>query len=444
MTEADDSLFDPLTRSTDAMEACLNCVEAGIRAAAPRRAIDREISVTETGISVCEEDFTVDRDLLIIGGGNAAGHAAKALESVLGDAIDGGTVVTDDPVSTDVISVLQGAHPVPSQRGVDSTRRLLERAEQATEDDVVLTIVAGGGSALMPAPAEEISLEDLQAVTEDLLHSGATIGEMNAVRKHLSTIKGGRLTEAAAPATVVTLVFSDVVGDDPSVVSSGPTAPDQTTYEDALEVFDRYQIDPPRSVERCLRSGARGDRPKTPPSEASCFEKTSTYVLVDGYTAVRAAEKAARETGYQTSILSSRIRGEARDAARSQVAIAEEVQATGNPVEPPVAIISGGETTVTVQGDGTGGPNQEFALSAAIEVGDSNIAVASVDTDGIDGSTDAAGAVIDSATVGNLSDAKRALQRNDAYPYLRDAGALLISGPTGTNVNDLGVIIIEE
>ncbi|NHN49352.1 glycerate kinase [Halostella sp. JP-L12] len=421
----------------------LDCLEAGIEAADPNQAVQRAISIEDGSFKVGGNAYDLDRKLIVVGGGNAAGHAASALEDILGEHLDRGAVVTDKSVETDHIETLDGDHPVPSQQGMESTETVLDHAHGATADDIVIAVIAGGGSALMPAPVGKLSIDQLQTVTESLLQSGADIHEINTVRKHLSAVKGGQLARVAAPATIVSLVFSDVVGNDPSVVASGPTAPDDTTFEDALAVLERFDIDPPRTVEQYLRAGSRGDHRETPNADASCFESTSQHIIADGYTAISAAAERAEQNDYRFSILSSRIRGEAREAARSHVAIAEEVISTGHPVEPPVVLISGGETTVTVSGDGTGGPNQEFALSAGIEIDDIDITVASVDTDGLDGSTDVAGAIVNCDTVDDTSSAKQALRRNDAYPYLENAGALLSCGPTGTNVNDLRVVIVQ-
>ena len=326
--------------------------------------------------------------------------------------------------------------------GAERVRAL---AEAATEETLVLGVVTGGGSALLPAPADDLSLENVQQVTDELLASGAAIDEINAVRKHLSALKGGRLAEAAAPATVVGLVFSDVVGNDLDVVASGPFVPDASTYEEALAVVDRYALDVPASVRTRLERGVQGDVPETPDPGDPVFEGVETHVLADGFTALDAARDEAVERGYDAHVLSSRIRGEAREAARSHVAIAEEMRATGNPFDPPAVVLSGGETTVTLRGDGDGGPNQEFALSAALELDEENVVVASVDTDGVDGASEAAGAVVDARTVtDDESDAHDALEGNDSLPFLDAHDALVVTGPTGTNVNDLRVMVVES
>ncbi|QSW99504.1 glycerate kinase type-2 family protein [Haloterrigena alkaliphila] len=439
--------------TTDAREVALECVEAGIAAGQPRRVIREAVSLEgDETLRVGDATYHLEHydEIVVLGGGNAAVHVAAALEDVLGDRIDGGLVVTDDPGETQYVSVREGDHPVPSERGVESTRDLLAAADAADEDTLVLAAITGGGSALMPAPAGDVSLEALQATTTALLESGADIGEINAVRKHCSALKGGRLARRVAPATVVSLVFSDVVGNDRSVIASGPLAPDASTFADALAVLERYGIDAPERVVDRLERGAAGEVDETPGPDDPAFDNVSTHVIADGMTVLEAARDVATERGYEALVLSSRVRGEAREAATTHIAIAEEALATGTPVSPPAVLLSGGETTVTVRGDGTGGPNQEFATSAAVEIADgggpeNGIIVAAVDTDGIDGATDAAGALVDGTTVadGERDRAHAALADNDVYPYLEERDALIHTGPTGTNLNDLRLIVVD-
>lgn len=437
--------FDRLA-TTRAKETALTCIEAGIEAAHPRNVIHRSVTVDDGTLTIAGEHYALTEydELLVIGGGKASAAVAAALEEVLGDRITDGAVVTNDPEETSVVEVLPGDHPVPSERGVESTRRVLELAEAADEDTLVLAVITGGGSALLPAPAEGISLDDLQQATDALLESGADIHEFNAVRKHLSAIKGGQLARTAAPATVVGLIFSDVVGNDLDVIASGPMAPDESTFADALDVLDRYEIDTPEAVRTRLTRGVAGDLPETPRSGDPVFDHVVHHVLADSFTAVEAARNTAAGEGYDTCILSSRIRGEAREAAKTHAAIAEECRATGNPIASPAVVLSGGETTVTVRGDGTGGPNQEFGISAGLELDIDGVALGCIDTDGIDGASDAAGAIVDASTVDVPGEARDALASNDAYPYLQARDALIRTGPTGTNVNDLRVLVIES
>lgn len=438
--------------STAARNVALECLEAGIEAGHPQRVVRDAVTLEDETLRIADATYDLEAydDLVVLGGGNAAAHVVVALEGILGDRIDGGVVLTDDPVDTEHVEVREGDHPVPSERGVAGARTLLEAADAATDDTLVVMAITGGGSALMPAPAGEVSLADLQATTDALLASGADIGEINAVRKHLSALKGGRLARRVTPATVVSLLFSDVVGNDPSVIASGPLVPDETTYADALAVLERYEIDAPEAVLVRLERGAAGEITETPAIDDPAFERVSTQIVADGMTALEVARETAANRGYEPLVLSSRIRGEAREAATTHVAIAEEVRATGNPVSPPAVLLSGGETTVTIRGDGTGGPNQEFATSAALELadgdeteGEAGITIAAVDSDGIDGVSDAAGALVDRTTVEDPDSARTALAENDVYPYLETRHALVRTGPTGTNLNDLRVLVVE-
>ena len=430
----------------DAHEVVLDCIEAGIEAAHPERVLADSLSLSGGQLRIGGDVYDLDAydDVLVLGGGKAAGQVASALEGLLGDTVDGGVVVTDDPVETDRVDVVEGSHPVPNEPGVDGARRVLARTTDADERTLVLAVITGGGSALLPTPAGDLSLADVRETATALLECGATIDEINAVRKHRSAIKGGRLAAAAAPATVATLAFSDVVGDDPGVIASGPTAPDPTTFDDALAVVDRYDLAVPAPVRDHLEAGAAGDREETPGPDAD-FGHVRYHLLADAWTALDAARAVADDAGYETVVLSSRVRGEAREQGLAHAAVAEEVVATGNPVEPPVVVLSGGETTVTVHGDGSGGPNQEFALRAALELPDGAV-LGTVDTDGRDGGTDAAGALIDGGTVADAEAAalaRDALDDNDAEPFFADRDALVWTGQTGTNVNDLRVLVVE-
>ena len=435
---------------TERHETALACLRAGIEAAHPERVLESTVRVDDGRLHVSDAVYDLagfDR-VVVVGGGKAAAGVAAALERVLGDRIDAGAVVTYDPGEGERIDHLPGDHPVPSERGVESTRRVVGLLGDATDRTLVLAVVTGGASALLPAPADGVSLGDLQRTTERLLDSGAEIAEINAVRKHLSTLKGGGLARAAAPATVVSLVFSDVVGNDLGVIASGPTVPDGTTYADALAVLDRYGLSVPEPVRDRLERGAAGDLAETPKPGDPAFDRVDTHVLADGFTAVDAARAEAESRGYDPCVLSSRIRGEAREAAKNHVAVGEEVLATGNPAEPPAVVLSGGETTVTVRGDGVGGPNLEYALSAAVELaGETRAALASVDTDGKDGGTDVAGAVVDGTTLDGRerrAAAREALARNDALGLLDEYDCVIRTGPTGTNVNDLRVLVVDR
>ncbi|WP_247729386.1 glycerate kinase type-2 family protein [Halovivax limisalsi] len=441
---------------TPAHEVALDCLEAGIAAARPARLVSEAVTAEAETLRVGDSTYDLSRfdRLLLLGGGKAADGLARALADALGDRIDGGSIVTtpkpedglDSPATVDVAD---GTHPVPSEANVAATRRILSLAREAGERTLVVAIVTGGGSALLAAPARDLELSDLERTTSALLESGASIDELNAVRKHLSAIKGGRLALAAAPATVCTLAISDVVGDDPGVIASGPTVPDPTTYADALAVLGRYGLRDrvPDAVVDHLESGAAGNQAETPTETDLDFDATDWHCLANGRTAIEAAREAARDADYRPLVISSAIEGAAAEAGRFHAAVASECAVRGEPIDPPAVLLSGGEVTVSVDGDGTGGPAQELALAAAIDLAEADIdaVLASVDTDGVDGPTDAAGAIVDKTTLADrIPDARDALDRHDAATMLDAESALVRTGPTGTNVNDLRVVVIDD
>ncbi len=382
---------------------------------------------------------------VIIGAGKASGAMAKALE----DAWDGpleGLVVTryGYRVPTERLEVVEAAHPVPDAAGREAARRILDLVQDLTEDDLVLCLISGGGSALLALPAEGVSLEDKQAVNKALLKSGATISEMNVVRKHLSAIKGGRLAAAAAPARVVALMISDVPGDDPSIIASGPTVPDPSTNKDALGIIAKYGIEVPASVRDLLQKG--GETPK--PGDKR-LANVHNIMIATPQASLEAAAQVARKAGTKPVILGDSIEGEARDVALVHAGIARQCALRGQPEQPPCVLISGGETTITLKGKGKGGRNTEFLLALAIALnGIPNIYALAGDTDGIDGSEDNAGALIYPDTLARAEkaglNAKAMLADNDPYSFFAGLGDLLETGPTLTNVNDLRAILIEK
>jgi hydroxypyruvate reductase len=418
------------------------CLEAGVDAADPEGAVSDQIGVEGDELRVGDARFDLGRydRVVVAGGGKAAAAVARGLRTVLGDRLDGGLVVTDgdaeglervDPGATDWegVAVAVGDHPVPGERNAAAAERIVELLEGVDERTLVLAPVTGGGSALLAAPT--VPLGEFRDLTAALVESGADIGEINAVRKRLSQVKGGGLAAAAAPATVVALLVSDVVGDDPEIIASGPFAADDTSAAAALAVLERYDIEASETVRSAIREGGPG-------GDAA---NVHTHLLVRTRTAIDAAADRAREAGYDPLVLSSRMRGEAREAALAHVAVAEECLAEGDPVNPPAALLSGGEVTVTITGDGSGGPNQELALAAGIELPEGAV-LASVDTDGRDGGTDVAGALVDVETVDDPEGARDALADNDSYPYLAERDALLAI-ESATNVNDLRVVLLD-
>ncbi|HEY3064645.1 MAG TPA: DUF4147 domain-containing protein [Methylomirabilota bacterium] len=386
----------------------------------------------------------VDR-VLVLGCGKAAAAMARAVEARLGDRIAAGLVVVKDgyTVPTRRVEVIEAGHPVPDARGERAAARLLELAATTGARDLVLFLVSGGGSALTPAPPPPITLAEKQAVTRALLAAGATIDELNAVRKHLSLIKGGQLARAAAPAPVITLALSDVVGDRLDVIASGPTAPDPTTFGDALDVLRRRDClaQTPTAVRARLDAGARGHVAETPKPGDPLFEHVNHVIIGTNALVAEAAVAEAERVGYTTELLTRALTGEARDVARELVARARRLA-------PRSCLVAAGETTVTVRGRGRGGRCQEFALAAALALNrDDTLTILAAGTDGTDGPTDAAGAIVDAGTVRRGSaggaDAGTALADNDAYNFLRASGDLVVSGPTNTNLLDVYVLLSE-
>lgn len=419
----------------------LDCIEHAIEAAGPETATRANVAVEDSVLTVGDSTYDLDdyREVLVVGGGKAAGGVLTALESVLGDRITDGLLVTKHSTKADRVRYVVGDHPLPSARNVKVTAELLDLVRSADAETLVLFVVTGGTSALLTAPVDDISLGDLRETTDLLLASGAPIDEVNAVRKHLSDVKGGQIARTAAPATVVTLVLSDVVSNNLSAIGSGPTVPDETTIVDARAVFDRYDLDTEH-----LSQGVVSEVSETPFADDPVFDDVSTHLIGDNALALDAARSVANDAGYKPVVLTSRLRGEAREVGMTILAVAEEVAATGDPVEPPAVILAGGECTVSTAGNGgQGGPNQELVLASALEL-DGSTVVAAVDTDGEDGSSNVAGAIADAETVTNPNRARKHLDRNDAGTYLSDVDATIQTGPTGTNVNDVVVAVVPE
>ncbi|QLG27044.1 DUF4147 domain-containing protein [Halorarum halophilum] len=436
--------------TTPARETALACVEAGIRAAMPDRAVERALSLSGDTLHVADATYDLssfDR-VLVVGGGKASARLTGALVDLLGDRIDDGVVLVpeSDAGAAGPVTLGAGGHPTPTEEGVAATRRALDLVRDADERTLVLAPVTGGGSALFAAPAPGVSLAAVQSVTRDLLDAGAAIDEVNAVRTAVSAVKGGRLAAEAAPATVVGLLLSDVVGDDPAVVASGPTVAAESTPGEARWVLNEYGV-AADEIREFLSDAEPGPVP-----DDLAFDRVRTVVLADATTALEAARETAVERGYDSRIVSPDVTGESSDRGREGSALALDVLACG---DGPAVLLSGGETTVTVRGNGRGGPNCEYALAGAIHLAEveddtaagdqvpgERVAVAAVDTDGLDGSSDAAGALVDGTTVDDPDAAHDALADNDALGYLEERGALR-TGPTGTNVNDLRAWVVE-
>jgi glycerate 2-kinase len=416
---------------------------AALAAADPTAAVDKVLRG--------RDDLDRYKRIFVVGAGKAGGTMARAAEHFLGSRISAGCVnVKDgDKSKTQLIELRHCGHPVPDERGLSGAKRIEAICIEAGENDLVICLLSGGASALSPYPAPPITLAEKQETTRLLLACGASIHEINAVRKHISAIKGGQLARIAAPARVLSLILSDVVGDDLDVIGSGPTAPDASTFEMAYAVLEKYELRErvPARVRERLRNGAT----ETPKAADPLFDHVENIIVGSNQKSLEAAARQAKEMGYRTLILSSTIQGETQDVARMHAAIARQIRVSGQPVRPPACVISGGETTVTMSNgtssdstSGKGGRNQEFTLAAALDIaGLEDTLILSAGTDGTDGPTDAAGAMADGATVARVHlNAAEALSGHDAYPFFAEAGDLVITGATGTNVMDLHLILV--
>lgn len=428
------------------MAAALAAVEPG---AALRRHMRREGD--RLLVAGRTYDLGAFRRIWLVGAGKAGAAMAAAAADLLGDRLSGGVVVVKGeapalPAGTRY-ELLPAAHPVPDERGVAAGRRIADLLAGLGADDLVIALISGGGSALLTLPVDGVSLADLRELTGLLLACGARIDEINSLRKHLDRLKGGGLARLAAPATLVALVLSDVVGSPLDVIASGPTVPDSSSFDAAWAVLERYAIldAVPAAVRAHLEQGRAGHLPDTPGPGDPCFERTATVLVGDNRQATEAALAAARAAGMQTMLLTTYLQGEAREAGRMLAAVARELAASGQPLPRPACIVAGGETTVTLRGDGRGGRNQELALGAVADMaGLEGLALVALASDGDDGPTDAAGAVVTGASLARARaaglDPASYLARNDAYSFFEALGDLLRPGPSGTNVNDLAFI----
>lgn len=390
--------------------------------------------------------------ILVVGTGKASNSMALAIEEIFGNRITKGLITTKygHLLPLKKTEIIEAGHPLPDQNGYEGAKKIQNLLKESGPNDLVIFLLSGGGSALLPFPAEGIGLKEKQEVTQLLLDCGADIKEINTIRKHISKMKGGWLAQWAYPSTVIGFILSDVVGDQLDAIGSGPTVPDPTTFGEAWEILKKYdllnEISP--SIQKYLQLGIKGKREETPKPGDAVFEKVYNSLIGSNILALRVAEKEASSLGFNTLILSSSIEGETREAARFHSAIAKEVISSGNPIPKPACILSGGETTVTIKGNGLGGRNQEFALAGAIEInGIEKVVLLSGGTDGTDGPTDATGAVADHTTVPRAKsmglDPKAHLENNDAYPFFQKLGDLLITGPTHTNVMDVRILLVD-
>jgi glycerate-2-kinase len=431
----------------------LKSLEITLNKINPKQIIKSKLLLKNSALQIDGYSFDLEKfqNIYVIGGGKASGSMAEALEEILDECIKTGliNVPKGSRYKTSVIELHGSSHPVPDESGVEGTRRMLEIAEQAEENDLIICLISGGGSSLMPLPRGEISIADKREITDALLKSGATINEINTVRKHISDFKGGWLAKKAYPAAILNLILSDVVGDPLDFIASGPTVPDSTTFNDAISVLKRHSLwdKTPASVRKVLSNGVKGLIPETPKTGDKIFRKVFNVVVGNNRFASLAAFEYLKSEGLNTLLLTATLEGEARHVGTILASIAREVATSGNPIPKSAGIVAGGETTVTVTGNGMGGRNQEIALAAALKLNKMDgVVVASVSTDGIDGPTDAAGAIADGKTLTRAAKMRLApeeyLAENDSYNFFSKLGDLILTGPTGTNVNDISIIVV--
>jgi glycerate 2-kinase len=451
------SSFDPRLlnddESREKRQKILPILSAALQAVDPVAAVRRYMYLEGDTLRIADHTYDLRQyeNIYVVGGGKAGGSMALAVEGILGDRITAGVINTKYGylAKTKIIRINEAGHPIPDAQGMAGAKEMVGLAKGASAGDLVLCLVSGGGSALMTLPVDGIGLKDMEALTSALLRCGATINEINTIRKHLSQIKGGNLSRAAFPAEVVSLILSDVVGNPLDVIASGPTVADSSSFAQSWDIVERYNLVdglPSPIIDR-LRRGKEGKIEETPKRGDPVFARTYNLIIGSNEIAARAAMDEARGAGFHAMLLSTYVEGEAREVAQLFCAIAREILHSGQPVPRPACVVAGGETTVTIRGEGKGGRNQELALSAAITLdGTDEVVVVALATDGTDGPTEAAGAIADGSTL-RRARAKKLLAReylanNDSYHFFDQLDDLLITGPTNTNVNDLTFVFV--
>lgn len=427
--------------------------QAGLAAVAPGAAIKNKCSRQGDTLRVEEREYDLNRfqRVVVLGAGKAGAAMALAIEDILLDRIDTGLVVVkyNHLAALKKIKLVQAGHPVPDAHGLAGAQAIYDVATSADEHTLIICLISGGGSALLPYPVKGVSLTDKQKIAGLLLGCGADIHEINTLRKHISQIKGGGLARAAFPATMVSLILSDVVGDELDSIASGVCVPDPSTYSDCIDIIKKYGLENniPPAIREYLDQGLQGLVDETPKEDAPFFDNIFNVIIGCNYDALKAAKRKAQELGYTTLLLSSQIVGETKDVAGFHMALAREIVLHNEPVPVPACLLSGGETTVSIQGPGKGGRNQEFVLAAATAMENMhNTVVLSAGTDGSDGPTDAAGAITDNTVLTRAKSAGLApgmyLQNNDSYHFFDTLGELYKTGPTNTNVMDIRIILV--
>jgi len=442
-----------MDKLTGLREVARDVFKEALRAADPVEAVLRHFRLKEGVLHVGGVDYFLNQfeRIYVVGAGKASARMALALEQVLGERVTAGLVITKTGYGERLrrLEVREAGHPLPDEAGLRATDELIETAKRAGEHDLVLCLISGGGSALLVSPAGNITLAELNRATQVLLASGLPIAEVNTVRKHLSRVKGGRLAEWVYPASLATLILSDVIGDRLDVVASGPTVPDPTSFDDALAVLTRHNLlgQMPASIQELLEKGVKGEWKDTPGPDSEIFQRVQNIVVGSNTMSLEAAEYTARKKGMNPLILSTTVAGEAREIAQFYLALAREVRRKGRPVAAPACLIAGGEPTVTLRGRGKGGRSQELALAVALGLEEiPGTVFLAAGTDGADGPTDAAGAIAATDTLARSRerglDPQGHLLNNDAYPLFQALNDLIITGPTGTNVMDVHLLLV--
>jgi len=450
----------PKGKMTPERRDILNALSGAILASDPRLIIKKKLRITSRNqLQVDSLTFNLSQfeRIFVIGGGKASAYMAQEVEKLLGDRISAGVVNYPDYLKAvpklHRIRLNKASHPVPDKGGERGVERMIELTRNLNSNDLVICLISGGGSALMPLPLPGLTLPEKQKVTSLLLKAGAEIHDLNTVRKHLSAVKGGRLAEKLQPAIVLSLIISDVVGDDLSSIASGPTVPDDTTFDDAMKILkEKYGIWEriPRAARKVIEYGVAGKIEETPKLGSRIFDNVHNVLVGSNKISCVAARESLRRSGYRTMILTTQIQGEASQVGTMLASIARDIGRNGYPVAAPAAIVIGGETTVNVKGNGMGGRNQEVALAASIGIKNCTrqTVIASIGTDGVDGPTDAAGAIVDTNTVKRglerKMDARAFLANDDSYTFFKALGDLIVTGPTGTNVNDIMIALVSS
>jgi glycerate 2-kinase len=447
--------FEELTKDSHQIRKdLLKILEYALEKSLPESAINTAVKLKGDELKITNEKLLLSEinNIFVIGSGKATYRMVKAIYGIIGDKISRGIITINESSKKDIgpIKVIQAGHPIPTEKGINGANEILSLAEEAKEKDLIIVLISGGGSALLAAPMDEISLPDLQKTNELLLASGASIKEINTIRKHISKIKGGKLSKAAYPASLISLIISDVVGDDLSTIASGPTVGDSTTYKDAYNILEQYQLieKVPLSVLKIIKDGIEGKIPETPFPDNEVLSKTLNKIILSNDKALESARKKATELGYNTSILSSKIEGPSRAAGIFHGEIAKEISLSGIPIKPPAIILSGGECVVSMDeiGKEEGGPNQECVIGFAEKMRYlKETAFLSVDTDGIDGYSEFAGGIIGgNKTKIAQGEIEEAFKNHSSSNFLRKIGGGIITGETGTNVNDLRILRVDS